>query len=107
MNQETTACYGIGCLKHAKCAHWHAAEGAPEFTQGTCRDYEGKLPMFVEVDRPCKKCGGEMRDGQAIQQTFTGIEDFHGAEIVTMSPGGPGRLIDCKKCADCGWSVSA
>lgn len=41
--------------------------------------------------------------------TFTGMPDFIGDTganaVCTMSPGGPGRLIDCLKCADCGWSV--
>lgn len=54
----------------------------------------------------CKKCGGEMKPGQAIDQTWTGTPDFAGGEIVTMSPGGHGNLIDCMKCLNCGWSVT-
>jgi len=54
----------------------------------------------------CKKCGGEMSPGQAIEQTYTGTPDFPGdAYPVTMSPGGPGKLIECSKCKACGWSV--
>jgi len=57
--------------------------------------------------KPCKKCGGEMKAGKAIEQTFLGAPDFLGeVGIVTMSPGGAGKLIDCVKCAQCGWSVS-
>ena len=46
-----------------------------------------------------------MKPGQAIQQTWTGNPDFIGGEAITMSPGGPGQLIDCEKCISCGWSV--
>lgn len=53
----------------------------------------------------CKKCGGEMKAGTAIAQTYTGKPDFIGGEVVTMSPGGNGKLVDCVKCVDCGWSV--
>lgn len=59
----------------------------------------------LAVQMLCKKCGGEMRIGKAIEQTLTGIPDFSSGEIVTMSPGGQGVLIDCIKCALCGWSV--
>lgn len=46
-----------------------------------------------------------MRRGQAMAQTLTGIPDFPGDQhAVTLSPGGPGRLIDCWKCRECGHS---
>ena len=54
----------------------------------------------------CPRCGGEIRPGKALSQTWTGKPDFPGHEIVTMSPGGPGRLIECLKCCDCGHSVT-
>lgn len=58
-------------------------------------------------DRGCKKCGGEMKQGLAIEQTFTGMPDFPGCrDVVTLSAGGPGRLIGCMKCVDCGWSTT-
>jgi rubredoxin len=54
----------------------------------------------------CRKCGGPMRPGLAMDQTCTsGAPDFPGADEVTMSPGGPGRLIQASKCSNCGWSV--
>lgn len=53
----------------------------------------------------CRKCGGEMQPGQAIAQTYTGHADFIGGEAVTLSPGGPGKLVECSKCSACGWSV--
>jgi ribosomal protein S26 len=55
----------------------------------------------------CKKCGGTMQPGKAIEQTLTGIPDFVGDKYaVTVSPGGPGELIDCIKCVECGYSVT-
>lgn len=55
----------------------------------------------------CRKCGGTMSPSKAIAQTFTGVGDFHDAdEVSTISAGGPGKLIDCMKCVDCGWSVT-
>lgn len=56
--------------------------------------------------RRCKHCHTPMVPGLAIEQTYTGAPDFPGCEIVTMSPGGPGKLIDCLKCPQCGWSVT-
>ena len=49
-----------------------------------------------------------MRPGKAIEQTWTpGVPDFPGQTIgITMSAGGPGRLIDCLKCDKCGWSIT-
>jgi len=55
----------------------------------------------------CKKCEGDMQPGVAIQNTLTGMPDFPGdRHAVTLSPGGPGKLIDCMKCTACGWSVT-
>lgn len=59
-----------------------------------------------EVSMGCKRCGEELKPSIAIEQTFSGSPDFAGVAIVTMSPGGPGRLIGCMKCSACGWSVS-
>lgn len=55
----------------------------------------------------CKKCGGQMRPGIATGQTWAaGTPDFQDQTIgVTMSPGGPGKIIECLKCESCGWSV--
>lgn len=61
------------------------------------------------MGQTCKRCGTELVPGKAIEQTWTpGVPDFPGCyDLVTMSPGGPGRLIDCLKCPQCGWSVTA
>ena len=55
----------------------------------------------------CRKCGGEMREGIAIIQTYTfGEPDFFGdTRGITASPGGPGKIVECLKCESCGWSV--
>lgn len=65
---------------------------------------------LVEANRlasgTCRKCGGVMGPGKAIGQTYRGTPDFPGGEVVTMSPGGPGKLMDCWKCESCGWSTT-
>ncbi len=68
----------------------------------TIRDSDCNLP----ANSNCRKCGGEMRPGIALAQTCTGVDDFAGHGVVTMSPGGPGKVIDCLKCGQCGHSVS-
>lgn len=72
-------------------------------TDCTCeRCYLGGAPI-------CRKCGGAMKPGKAMWQTFIGAPDFpgdKGTELgCTISPGGPGKLIDCMKCEQCGWSL--
>lgn len=54
----------------------------------------------------CVRCGGEMKTGQALEQTFSGFPDFPGGDLVTLTPSGPGRLVDCLKCERCGWSIT-
>lgn len=52
-------------------------------------------------------CGGKMEPSKAIQNTLTGIPDFIGSkEVVTVSYGGKGKLIDCLKCKACGKCVT-
>lgn len=55
----------------------------------------------------CPKCDGEMKPGKAILQTWeAGVPDFPGQTIgITMHAGGPGRLSDCLKCSQCGYSI--
>lgn len=60
-------------------------------------------PKFVPR---CRRCGGEMKPGKAIQQTYTGMPDFPDGAVVTLSAGGSGRLVDCDKCEKCGHSVA-
>lgn len=58
-------------------------------------------------EQRCPRCGGAMKRGKALVSTVTGSPDFPGGEVVTLSAGGPGRLVDCLKCAECGHSVHA
>lgn len=61
----------------------------------------------VAMHATCRRCGGIMRPGKAMGQTVTGLPDFAGDNVaVTVSPGGPGRLLDCLKCEACGHSIS-
>ena len=61
--------------------------------------------LSLSVKRICTHCGGEMKPGQAIESTLVGEPDDIGG-CVTVSPGGPGKLVPCMKCAECGWSVT-
>jgi len=54
----------------------------------------------------CRRCKTPLAPGIAIQQGYTGQADFTGGEVVTMSAGGPGRVIDCMKCPTCGHSIT-
>jgi hypothetical protein len=54
----------------------------------------------------CIKCGGRMIESKALEEIYSGTPDFTGGEVVTMSPSGRARLIDCLKCEKCGWSVT-
>lgn len=66
-------------------------------------------PPALRACGKCRKCGGDMVEGMALEQTFTaGTPDFPGdKEAVTFSAGGPGKMVPCHKCILCGWSVSA
>lgn len=82
-------------------------EQAPATSQpGEVRSSEGLGSTFA---RKCSslKCNGDMLPGVAMGQAFTGMADFPGCEVVTVSPGGPGAIIQCLKCNACGHSVSA
>ena len=74
---------------------WTGPNDAPLSTR------QGRMNRFK-----CKKCGGTMKPSKAIEQTYTGSPDFVGGPVVTMSAGGPGKLVDCLKCEKCGWSVT-
>lgn len=58
------------------------------------------------MDETCRKCGGELAPGIAIENTLTGVGDFGAHDVVTLSPGGPGRLAYVLKCKGCGYSVT-
>ncbi len=52
----------------------------------------------------CRHCQGQMREGIALESTIVGVPDFTSGEVVTLSEGGPGRLVAVMKCTECGWS---
>lgn len=55
----------------------------------------------------CRKCGGEMKSGQALEDILSGIPDFEmGGDVCTMSASGAARMIPVAKCEKCGWSVT-
>lgn len=60
------------------------------------------------MEMRCRKCDVEMRPGHALAQTFVGgMPDFPGdTHATTFSAGGPGTMIDCWKCPECGRSVT-
>lgn len=53
---------------------------------------------------PYQCCQSPMREGIAMESTLTGAPDFINGECVTLSEGGPGRLVAVMKCSECGWS---
>lgn len=53
----------------------------------------------------CPKCRVELKPGKAIEQTWTGEPEWPGCEVLTLSPGGTGKLTDCLKCPTCGYSA--
>ena len=62
---------------------------------------------MTERTTTCRHCGGTMHPGKALAQTLMGTPDFPSDKTATtLSPGGPGEMIDCMKCEACGWSVT-
>jgi hypothetical protein len=55
----------------------------------------------------CYKCKVAMVESKAHLETITkGTPDFPGATVSTFSTGGPGVLIECFKCPECGHSIT-
>jgi len=58
-----------------------------------------RLETLKESPKKCTRCGGDLIDGLAIQNTMSGIGDFHDDDqVATVSAGGSGKLIECLKC---------
>lgn len=70
-----------------------------------CRAIERTHGIVRKESGKCNRCGGEMKPGQALENTLVGEPDDIGG-CVTLSPGGPGKLVPCMKCAECGRSVT-
>ena len=90
------------------CASWHKRDNyACQFNGpygGGVDGVEGC--KWVPSRAKCPRCGAEMTDGMALESTVTGSPDFIGGEVVTLSPGGPGKLVACMKCIGCGYSTT-
>jgi DNA-directed RNA polymerase subunit RPC12/RpoP len=54
----------------------------------------------------CPRCKVKLKKGIAIEQTFSGMPDFLSSkDVVTLSLGGSGKVINCWKCPKCGYSI--
>lgn len=64
--------------------------------------------MPKQAATTCPKCGGPMRPGIAMGQTYTaGTPDFGpDDEVRTFSAGGPGEVVQVRKCTKCGHSTT-
>lgn len=55
----------------------------------------------------CRKCGGKMHKGKALQPIMTGMPDFPGDKrAVTLSTSNNSNLVPVLKCERCGHSVT-
>lgn len=58
----------------------------------------------------CPKCNGEMQDGIALRESWTGSPDFPGETGVepgcTINPVWTGETETCRKCRNCGYSTT-
>ena len=83
----------------------YSEENMHDFARAAVLADLAERAFAAENPKTCKRCGGEMKPGQAIESTLVGVPDDIGG-CVTVSPGGPGKLVPCMKCAECGWSVT-
>lgn len=78
---------------------------------GAMADAESEMNQRMRREREsrwtCNRCGGTMGWGEVIVPTASaGEPDFPGGDgVVTINLNGPGALVSCRKCQDCGWSV--
>ena len=72
------------------------------------KDALARTTALVTAKQLCRKCGGRMLPGIATDQTYVGgTPDFPGdSHASTFHAGGPGKVIECQKCENCGWSVT-
>lgn len=55
----------------------------------------------------CKKCKIPLKIGIAMQSTIVCDRDnFEVLNIATCWEGGPGKIIKCLKCEQCGYSIT-
>lgn len=85
----------VGSLEGQGCIGEHWAVGLTT----NIRSVEGlSCPTNAATANP------PMSEGIALMSTLVGEPDFTSGEVVTLSEGGPGRLVAVMKCTECGWS---
>ena len=65
------------------------------------------LVKRLNIKEICCKCGGNIQEGQALDNTWVGSDDFGGdagQPGTTMSKIGTPVLVKCMKCKSCGHS---
>ena len=77
-------------------------------------DYTFDFPLFITSDiiseiihNTCFVCGGLMRDGRAFDNTYVSFDDFGndaGKRGSTQSKVGPAKIVNVRKCTECGHS---
>lgn len=99
--------YSVG-YAYWSCAGWGWVHTTPELAYSNRSNLSEVLqaPWRGLTEPHCKHCGTQMVPRAAIQQTRRGVGDFGTIDIVTLSPGGPGKLVACYKCPACGWSMT-
>lgn len=61
------------------------------------------------IEDICFKCGGNIQQGQALENTWVSFDDFGndaGQPGTTMSKIGHPNMINCRKCKSCGHSFT-
>lgn len=103
--------------KCSDCKDTGVIEGGEGYVSEVClqcdaheKEFKRLTGQSAETSARCRKCGGEMQLGKALQPTArAGIPDFPGqvdmrGQTVCM---GPGVLVDAWKCKSCGHSYTA
>lgn len=73
-------------------------------------DFDRVEPLFLGTGM-CRRCGAALKPGIATKQTWVcGTPDFPGNDKnspgQTLTCGGPGEMMKCSKCPECGHSVT-
>lgn len=89
-------------------------DGRAQVETRRVENFDRRAPLWDLVraalpptSEPCPKCGAAMRPGIAMGQTMVGQPEWPGDTIYTQSPGGPGYIMDCLKCTNCGHSITS
>lgn len=52
----------------------------------------------------CRRCHVEMKSGIGLQNSLSGLPDFPGGRVCTVSRTGPAEILKVWKCPKCGHS---